>query len=123
MILAALAAVVLVVVAAALWRSGPPSLGGEGSLSLDVSPWAQIESITDIESGRTIPIEAGLTTPCVVPLAPGRYQVRVSNPFFGGPLEFEVGVSKSGTSHVHQTLPGFNLEREVLDAIDMLAGN
>jgi len=113
------AAVILAVLAgAALWWSGGLlSLGGGSSLVLDVAPWARIESITEMGSGRSIPLEEGLTTPCVVPLAPGRYQVTASNPHFGGPFEFEVSIAPGETSVVHQTMPEFDLEEEVTAAV------
>jgi serine/threonine protein kinase len=88
-----------------------------GSLVLNVAPWASVDSITSVDSGEILPIEEGLLTPCVVPLPPGAYQVRVSNPYFGS-LELEVSVSEGEFSVVSQLLPDFDVEEELSALFD-----
>lgn len=43
-------------------------------LAIDLHPWGKILSITDIASGKTMPLPSG-TTPLQVSLPPGRYRV------------------------------------------------
>ena len=104
-------AVVIAVILALNWNVSLPFYS-PGSLILNVTPWASVDSITSVDSGETLQIEEELITPCVVPLPPGAYRVRVSNPYFG-PLEFEVNVSEGESSLVNQQLPDFNLEEEI----------
>jgi uncharacterized protein HemY len=42
-----------------------------GSLILNIVPWANVDSITRIDTVEAILIEQDLTTPCVVPMPPG----------------------------------------------------
>lgn len=104
-------AVVMAVILVFNWSAWLPFYS-PGSLVLNVTPWASVDSITSVDSGETLPIEEELITPCVVSLPPGAYRVRVSNPYFG-PLEFEVRVSEGESSVVTQQLPDFNLDEEI----------
>ena len=77
---------------------------------LNVAPWANVDSIIRVDSDQEISIDQGLSTPCVVQMPPGRYRIRVSNPHFNGPLEFEVSIVAGESSVVHKKLPNFDLE-------------
>ena len=89
-----------------------------GSLILDIVPWASVDSITRIDTVEAILIEQNLTTPCVVPMPPGKYRVRVSNPYLQGSLEFEVSITAGQASVIHKTLPTFDLEQALSPAIE-----
>lgn len=95
--------------------------GQVGSLILSVAPWANVQSITNTDTNEAISVE-GLVTPCVVPVPPGEYRVRVSNPSFETPLEFEVSVLPGQASRVHKKLPDFDLEAELSVAIGEQSG-
>ncbi|MEE8350292.1 MAG: serine/threonine-protein kinase [Acidobacteriota bacterium] len=105
-------AVVMAVTLALNWNMSLPFYS-PGSLVLNVTPWAKVDSITSVDSGEAVLIDGDLTTPCVVPLPPGAYLVRVSNPYFG-PLEFEVNVAEDEAARVNQKIPDFNVEEEIL---------
>ena len=77
---------------------------------MNVAPWANVDSMTRVDNDQAISIAQDLSTPCVVQLPPGRYRVRVSNPHFNGPLEFEVRIVAGESSVVHKKLPDFDLE-------------
>lgn len=104
-------AVVIAVILVLNWNVSLP-IYSPGSLVLNVTPWANVDSITSVDSGEKLPIGEGLITPCVVQLPPGAYRVRVSNPYFGS-LEFEVGVSEGEPTLMSQQLPDFKLEEEI----------
>jgi len=116
-----LAGGVLVVLLLLAAVTGWPGNKGEpmaGSLILDIVPWASVDSITRIDTVEALLIEQDLTTPCVVPMPPGRYRVRVSNPYLQGSLEFEVSITAGQPSVIHKTLATFDLEQALSPAIE-----
>ncbi|RPI27147.1 MAG: PEGA domain-containing protein [Acidobacteria bacterium] len=56
-----------------------------GTVSLDILPWAKVDSIVNLKDGRELPFEE-LETPCTFSLPAGRYSVTVSHPEFGSRL-------------------------------------
>jgi hypothetical protein len=81
------------------------------SVAIDIRPWAKIEAITRKSDGKAVEI-GELTTPCVIPLEPGEYHVRASNPFFPQqPLEFDLTVTGRGDTVV-KSLPGLSPDDE-----------
>ena len=116
-----LAGGVLVVLLLLAAVTGWPANQGEpmaGSLILNIVPWASVDSITRVDTAEALLIEQDLTTPCVVPMPPGRYRVRVSNPYFQGSLEFEVSITAGKTSVIHKILPTFDLEQALSAAVE-----
>ncbi len=109
------------------WSGGGPSENTldpsaeslSGSLILNVAPWANVDSIIRVDSVQAISIDQDLRTPCVVQMPPGRYRVRVSNPHFKGPLEFEVSIVAGESSVVHTKLPDFDLEETFSAVVEM----
>jgi hypothetical protein len=89
-----------------------------GSLILNVVPWANVDSITRVDTVEAVLIEQDLTTPCVVSVPPGQYRVQVSNPYFQGSLEFEVSITAGESSVIHKTLPTFDPEQALSAAIE-----
>ncbi|HVS30781.1 MAG TPA: protein kinase [Thermoanaerobaculia bacterium] len=62
-----------------------------GRLAIHAFPWANVTSIRDLNSGKSMEIE--LVTPAPVDLAPGRYEVTLSNPNFRKPITRTVDVA------------------------------
>ncbi len=92
-------------------KQGPVSPTDIGTLQLNISPWANVDSITQLPDGKTMQKDCPVT-PCVVALPPGKYRVRVSNPYFKR-LEFEVTVAAGQHQQVHRLLPDFSPDREI----------
>jgi len=116
-----LAGGVLVVLLLLAAVTGWPGNQGEpmaGSLILNIVPWANVDSITRIDTVEAILIEQDLTTPCVVPMPPGKYRVQVSNPYFQGSLEFEVSITAGEPSVIHKKLPTFDVEQALSAAVE-----
>ena len=89
-----------------------------GSLILNIVPWANVDSITRVDTVEAILIDHGLTTPCVLSIPPGQYRVQVSNPYFQGSLEFEVSIVSGEPSVIHKQLPTFDLEQALSSAVE-----
>ncbi|MEE8162140.1 MAG: hypothetical protein V3T61_10940, partial [Acidobacteriota bacterium] len=106
-------AVVLVIAGLGVWWSVPLSDADTGELILNVSPWARVDSIVQAGTAQPVSIDENLSTPCVVPLPPGVYKIRVSNPHFSDSLEFEVSISTGQPSLVYKKLSDFDLESEL----------
>lgn len=109
-------AVVLVLAALGVWWSVPLADADTGELILNVSPWARVDSIVEAGTAQPVSIDENLSTPCVVPLPPGVYEVRVSNPHLSDSLEFEVLISAGQPSLIFEKLPDFDLESELAAA-------
>ena len=106
-------AVVLVLAALGVWWGVSLSDADTGELILNVSPWARVDSIVQAGTANPVSIDENLSTPCVVPLPPGVYRVRVSNPHFSDSLEFEVAISAGQPSLIYEKLSDFDLESEL----------
>ena len=106
-------AVVLVLAALGVWWSVSQSDVDTGELILNVSPWARVDSIVQAGTAQPVSIDENLSTPCVVPLPPGVYKVRVSNPHVRDSLEFEVSISAGQPSLIYEKLSDFDLESEL----------
>jgi serine/threonine-protein kinase len=116
MAITALAGLFLVVAAALVvsWKnrlSGPPAPVAEaaarrparaaplalppGELQVLAMPYARVLSIRDLATGKDVSVAENLTTPCVLPLAPGRYRVALSCPELGRTVEREIQVASA----------------------------
>ncbi|HET7437498.1 MAG TPA: protein kinase [Thermoanaerobaculia bacterium] len=90
-----------------------------GRLGINAFPWANVTSIRNVESGQPIDIDAGLVTPAPVDLAPGRYEVTLSNPAFRAPITRTVDVAPGAeatlnvqfTDPAQVSLPSFGAKR------------
>ncbi len=54
----------------------------QGHLGINAFPWANVTSIRNLDNGSTVDLQTPLVTPVPVDLAPGRYEVTLSNPAF-----------------------------------------
>ena len=55
-------------------------------------PWAEVTSIRNVSNGATIELKAPFVTPAPVDLAPGTYEITLSNPAFRSPITRTVDV-------------------------------
>ena len=54
----------------------------QAHLGINAYPWANVISVRNLESGESVDIGRGVVTPTALDLAPGRYEVTLSNPDF-----------------------------------------
>jgi hypothetical protein len=73
----------------------PAAAAASGQLRLLATPYARVESVTDLKSGRGLPLASSAETPYLMPVVPpGRYRVVLSCPSLDGRrVEREVSVS------------------------------
>jgi hypothetical protein len=84
-------------------------------LGINAFPWAEVTSIRNLDNGQSIDMPSKLLTPAPVDLAPGRYEVTLSNPNFPEPIKRTISVPAGGDEllNVHfsdpkrATLPDF----------------
>ena len=54
----------------------------QGHLGINAFPWANVTSIRNLDNGATVDLQGPLVTPAPIDLAPGRYEITLSNPAF-----------------------------------------
>jgi eukaryotic-like serine/threonine-protein kinase len=54
----------------------------QGHLGINAFPWANVTSIRNLDNGAAVDLQVPLVTPAPIELAPGRYEVILSNPAF-----------------------------------------
>jgi len=72
-------------------------------LGINAFPWAAVTHIRNIDSGAEVPLKDSLVTPAPFEIAPGRYEVTLSNPQFRDPIKqtVEVAAGEERTIDVH----------------------
>jgi serine/threonine-protein kinase len=72
-------------------------------LGINAFPWANVTRIRNIDSGADVPMKESLVTPAPLELAPGRYEVTLSNPQFHDAIRqtVEVAPGEERTIDVH----------------------
>jgi predicted Ser/Thr protein kinase/tetratricopeptide (TPR) repeat protein len=106
-------AVVLVVVAAVLYRTVlhvPPA--SQGYVALNILPWGEVAKIVS-NTGREVPLPGKTWTPCRLVLPEGSYYIHVTNPMFAKPLIDTVTVRNNEVQLVTKKFTGFD-EKQVL---------
>jgi len=86
-----------------------------GSLSVLVMPWADIEWIENLDTGQRQPSDR--SAPARLDLPPGRYRLRLVNPYSDRPLDLDAVVNSGQDTAVRRTMPGFDaseMAREIL---------
>jgi serine/threonine protein kinase len=63
-----------------------------GRVALNAFPWGEVTSIRNVASGATVDLKAPFVTPAPVDLAPGTYEITLSNPSFRSPITRKVDV-------------------------------
>jgi hypothetical protein len=90
----------------------PPASAGAGYLAVDAHPWAEVAAVREAASGRAVglPPEPGRpapTTPIVLDLPPGRYEVVLRHPRFQEVTVRDLAVASGQWTRVNQTMPGY----------------
>lgn len=61
-------------------------------LGINAFPWAKVTSIRNLDNGQHIELRAPMVTPAPIELAPGRYEVTLSNPNYEAEITRTVAV-------------------------------
>ncbi|HEX7153105.1 MAG TPA: protein kinase [Thermoanaerobaculia bacterium] len=64
----------------------------QGRLAINAFPWANVTAVRNLDNGETVDVKGPLVTPASLELAPGRYEVTLTNPDFPAPLTRTVDV-------------------------------
>jgi serine/threonine protein kinase len=64
----------------------------QGRLAVNAFPWARITGVKNLDNGQSVEIGPDLVTPEPLDLAPGRYEVTLSNPDFPKPIKRTVTI-------------------------------
>ncbi len=101
-------AVVLVVVAAVLYRTVlyVPS-APRGYVALNILPWGKVAKIVS-NTGHEVPLPGKTWTPCRLVLPEGSYYIHVTNPMFADPLIDTVTVRNNEVQLVTKKFTGFD---------------
>jgi hypothetical protein len=70
----------------------PPVAIAPGRIALNAFPWGEVTSIRNVANGATIEMKTPFVTPAPVDLAPGTYEITLSNPAFRSPITRKVDV-------------------------------
>jgi len=95
-----------------------PAAVTPGWLAIDAQPWAEVVSIREVSSGRSValPAEAGRpapTTPVVIDVPPGRYEVVLRHPAYQELTVRDLAVSPGQATRVNPTMPGFSFRNRL----------
>ena len=63
-----------------------------GRVALNAFPWGEVTSIRNVTSGAAVELKAPFVTPGPIDLAPGTYEITLSNPSFRSPITRRVAV-------------------------------
>ena len=76
-------------------------------LGINAFPWAKVTSIRNLDNGQDVELQKDLLTPTPIDLAPGRYEITLSNPNYDEPLKRTVAVEagRDEMLHVYFTEP------------------
>jgi hypothetical protein len=91
----------------------------QGRLGINAFPWANVTSVRNLDNGESVEIGANVVTPAPLDLAPGRYEVTLSNPNFPRTISRTVSiqpgqdatVSVSFSDPASAPLPDFGVTR------------
>jgi hypothetical protein len=90
----------------------PAAAPAEGFVAVDAQPWAEVVEVRESGSGRIVDLAraagADPTTPIVLSLAEGTYEIKLRHPEYGEVSIAGVRVSAGATTSVFRALPGFS---------------
>jgi serine/threonine-protein kinase len=66
--------------ATATLPSVEPIASAPGHLGINAYPWANVTSVRNLDNGQSVDIGPNVITPAALDLAPGRYEITLSNP-------------------------------------------
>jgi serine/threonine-protein kinase len=76
-----------------LKKSEPSHIAiARGRIELNAFPWGEVTSIRNVASGAMVEMKTPFVTPAPVDLAPGTYEITLSNPAFRAPITRKVDV-------------------------------
>jgi hypothetical protein len=116
MAIGGIVAVVVALGALGLWRAKPRPVV-PGTLILNPTPWANVETIVNAQASGPDYARACPTTPCVLPLPPGQYNIRLSGPGFQT-VTVAVTVSAGGSRQITQHMTGFDADQAIKDILE-----
>ena len=101
------------IVAAVIGWWLPP---GEGSVAvaIDIAPWAEIAYLRNLDTGQNVQL-ISTTTPCILELPPGEYEIKFVNPHFPEALTLPFQVRADESLELKMTLPGLELDDLALE--------
>jgi serine/threonine protein kinase len=74
-------------------KVSPPLVAvAPGRIALNAFPWGEVTSIRNVADGANVELKAPFVTPAPLDLAPGTYEITLSNPAFGSPITRKVDV-------------------------------
>jgi PEGA domain. len=73
-------------------RDGREQRNGSGPGRVNAFPWAEVRSVRDLKDGHVVAVGSKAVTPAPLDLAPGRYEITLSNPAFKSPITRTVEV-------------------------------
>jgi serine/threonine protein kinase len=101
--LIAVIAAILALIAAGAWilmrpkvvpaPEKPVAAVAPAHLGINAFPWAEVTTIRNVDNGQTVELAKQMVTPVPIDLAPGRYEVTLSNPNFSAPIKKVVSVA------------------------------
>jgi len=80
------AALIAVITGIALWqrtrapRPAKPVVVARARLGINAFPWGEVTNIRNVDSGETVAMSAPIVTPAPIDLAPGKYEITLTNP-------------------------------------------
>ncbi len=95
--------------------AGPVVPGQEGRLSLFAFPWARVLLVKEASSGKVVPLPPDMTTPVVIDLGPGEYQIDLASGTSGERRQVAVSVA---AGQVVEYTENFETPAEALARLD-----
>jgi len=105
----ALIAIALIIGIAYLLRSPSPPKNvvkpvvAQARLGINAFPWGQVTNIRNVASGESVSMKEPIVTPAPVDLAPGTYEITVTNPEFRDPVKKTVELRAGAEQLVNVT--------------------
>jgi serine/threonine-protein kinase len=75
------------------------AISTQGRVALNAFPWGQVSSIRNVDTGSDVALKEAVMTPASLDLAPGTYEITMSNPSFRSPVTGKIEV-KAGEEQV-----------------------
>jgi eukaryotic-like serine/threonine-protein kinase len=92
------AALIAVVTGIAFWQRSrapqpaKPAVAARARLGINAFPWGEVTNIRNVDSGEAVALSAPVMTPAPIDLAPGTYEITLTNPKYPGPLRKTVSL-------------------------------
>jgi hypothetical protein len=72
--------------------AAPVVPAAQGRVALNAFPWGEVTSIRNVANGATVDLKSPFVTPAPVDLAPGTYEITLSNPAYRSSIIRKVDV-------------------------------